>query len=186
VVANKRKFNPINTGSPNLGEPVFLAVGILRKPHGIKGEMSMELLTDFPERITKGKKIYLGEGHNQILIKSARNSNHGLLVHLENVESREAAEELRNNIVYVRCDEIPNLPIGSFYHNQVIGLVVLKVDNTRLGIIIDIISTGSNDVYVIEPNGENEKEILLPAISSVILETDLKKGIMIVNPPVWG
>jgi 16S rRNA processing protein RimM len=186
VVANKRKLNPIKTGSPIHGEPEFLAVGILRKPHGIKGEMLMELLTDFPERITKGKKIYVGEGHDQVMIKSARNSNSGLLVHLENVESREATVELRNNIVYVRCDEIPNLPIGSFYHNQIIGLVVHKADKTRLGIIIDIISTGSNDVYVIKPDDKNEKEILYPAISSVILETDLKKGIMIVNPPVWG
>ena len=88
----------------------FLAVGILRKPHGIMGEILMELLTDFPERITKGKKIYLGEGHEQVIIRSARNSNNGLLVHLENIESREAVVELRNKVVYVRCDEIPNLP----------------------------------------------------------------------------
>ena len=146
----------------------------------------MELLTDFPERITKGKKIYLGEGHDQMLIKSARNSNTGLLVHMENVESREVAVELRNFILYVRCDEIPNLPMGSFYHHQIIGLVVCKTDKTRLGVIADIITTGSNDVYVIKPDDEDEKEILLPAISSVILETDLKKGIIIVNPPVWG
>jgi 16S rRNA processing protein RimM len=186
VVENKRKFSPINTGLPNHGEPVFLAVGILRKPHGIKGEVLMELLTDFPERITKGKKIYLGEGYDQVLIKSARNSNTGLLIYLENVDSREAAEKLRNNIVYVRCDEIPNLPKGSFYHNQIIGLVVYKVDKIRIGTIIDIISTGSNDVYIIQPDNKNEKEILLPAISSVVLETDLKEGTMIVNPPVWG
>jgi 16S rRNA processing protein RimM len=186
VVENKRKFNPINTGLPNHGEPVFLAVGILRKPHGIKGEVLMQLLTDFPERITKGKKIYLGESYDQVLINSARNSNTGLLVHLENVESREAAEKLCNNIVYVRCDEIPNLPKGSFYHNQIIGLIVYKVDKTRLGVIVEIISTGSNDVYIIKPDDEIEKELLLPAISSVILETDLKKGIMIVDPPVWG
>jgi 16S rRNA processing protein RimM len=186
VVENKRKTSPTKTGSPIHGEPVFLAIGILRKPHGIKGELLMELLTDFPERITKGKKVYLGEEHDQVLINSARNSNTGLLIHLDNVESREAAVKLHNIVVYVRCDEIPILPIGSFYHNQIIGLIVCEVNGTQLGKIIDIITTGSNDVYVIKPEGENEKEILLPAISSVILETDLKKGIMIVNLPVWG
>lgn len=183
---NNPKNNPINTGSPNHGEPVFLAIGILRKPHGIKGEVVLELLTDFPERVTKGKKVYLGEGYQVSTIKSVRNSNRGLLLGLEEVDNREKAQELRNKVVYIRTREIPDLPSGKFYHHQVIGLAVFKNDKTRLGIVSDIITTGSNDVYVIKPDDENEKEILLPAIASVILKIDLKNGIMVVNPPNWG
>jgi 16S rRNA processing protein RimM len=186
VIEKNRKKILSNTGSPNLGEPVFLAIGILRKPHGVEGEMVMELLTDFPERISKEKKVYLGEGYVISTIRTVRNSSVGLLVHLENIENREEAQKLRNIVMYVRSDEIPNLPLGGFYHYQVIGLAVYKADKIRLGIIVDIISTGSNDVYVIKPDDENVKEILLPAITSVILEIDLEKGIMVVNPPDWG
>lgn len=186
MVENNRKNYPINTGLPNHGEPVFLAIGILRKPHGIKGEMVLELLTDFPERVAKGKKVYLGEGYDFSTIKSVRNSNKGLLVQLEHIEYPEEAQKLRNKVVYILTSEIPNLPSGRFYYHQVVGLVVYRDDKTRLGIVSDIITTGSNDVYVIKPDDEKEKEILLPAITSVILEIDLKKGIMVVNPPVWG
>ena len=186
MVKNYRKNHQSNTGSPNRGEPVFLAIGILRKPHGIIGEMVLELLTDFPERIAKGKNVYLGEGHDISRIKSVRNSNNGLLIQLENIEYREEAQKLRNTVVYILTSEIPNLPSGRFYHHQVVGLVVYRDDKTRLGIVSDIITTGSNDVYVIKPDDEKMKEYLLPAITSVILEIDLKKGIMVVNPPVWG
>ncbi len=186
MIEKNRKKILSNTGLPNNGEPVFLAIGILRKPHGIEGEMVMELLTDFPERISKEKKVYLGEEYIISKIKTVRNSSGGSLVRLENIKNREAAQKLRNIVVYVRSDEIPNLPLGVFYHYQVIGLVVYNADKIRLGIIIDIISTGSNDVYVIKPDDENEKEILLPAITSVILEIDLKKRMMVVNPPDWG
>jgi 16S rRNA processing protein RimM len=186
VVENNRKNNSINSGLPNRGEPVFLAIGILRKPHGIKGEMVLELLTDFPERVAKGKVVYLGEEYVVSTIKSVRNSNKGLLVHLDQIECSEEAQKLRNMVIYILTKEIPNLPSGRFYHHQVVGLLVYKDDKTRLGIVSDIIITGSNDVYVIKPDDENEKEILLPAITPVILEIDLKKGIMVVNPPVWG
>ena len=146
----------------------------------------MELLTDFPERVAKGKKVYLGEGHEFSMIKSVRYSNNGLLIQLEHIEYREEAQKLKNMVVYILTSEIPNLPSGRFYQYQVIGLVVYRDDKTRLGIVSDIITTGSNDVYVIKLDDEKEKEILLPAITSVILEIDLKKGIMVVNPPVWG
>ena len=48
------------TGSPQPGEPVFLVVGKLRRPHGFRGEILMEVLTDFPERLKPGKEVYLG------------------------------------------------------------------------------------------------------------------------------
>jgi 16S rRNA processing protein RimM len=185
VVENNGKNNSINTGLPNRGEPVFLAIGILRKLHGIKGEMVLELLTDFPERVTKGKKVYLGEGYDFAMIKSVRKSNKGLLIQFDHVELPEEAQELRNLVVYILTNEIPDLPSGKFYHHQVVGLSVFRDDKTRLGIVSDIITTGSNDVYVVKPDDENEQEILLPAINSVILDIDLKNGIMVVNPPVW-
>ena len=186
MVENNRKNHLNNTGLPNSGEPVFIAIGILRKPHGIKGEMVLELITDFPERVTKENKVYLGEGHEFSKIKSVRNSNKGLLVQLEHIDYPEEAQKLRNMVVYILTSEIPDLPSGRFYHHQVVGLVVYRDDTTRLGIVSDIITTGSNDVYVIKPDDENEKELLLPAITSVILEIDVKKGIMVVNPPIWG
>ncbi len=56
-------LNEQSAGSPSPGEPVFLVIGKLRKPHGIRGEISMEVLTDFPERITSGSTVFIGSTH---------------------------------------------------------------------------------------------------------------------------
>ena len=67
------------------------------------------------------------------------------------------------------AQESPNLPEGEFFHYQLMGMRVLAEDGEDLGQIIEIIITGSNDVYVVSgPKGE----ILIPALAQVILNVD--------------
>ncbi len=171
------------TGSPGQGEPVFLAVGRLRRPHGIAGEMIMDVLTDFPERLRAGKTIYVGEDHEPVKIKSLRGHDQALIIHLATLESPEAAARYRNAMVYVKSTELPKLPEGEYYHHQLLGLAVVNEAGEELGKLADILETGANDVYLVKtPAG---KELLLPAVEEVILAVDLEHHQILARPPEW-
>lgn len=173
--------NPIQseTGSPPSGEPVFLVVGKLHRQHGVKGEMVMEVMTDFPERLRRGLPVFIGPEHTPHVLSSRRKHNEGLLVAFQGITDREASTVLRNQLIYVRADQLPPLPEGDYYHHQVLGLRVFSETGAYLGIVSEILETGSNDVYVIEP--ESGPELLLPALESVILSVNLERGEMQVH-----
>jgi len=172
--------NEHQTGSLKRSEPVFLAVGHLQRAHGLDGEIAMKVLTDFPERLSIEKIVYVGEGHKSMTIASIRWKLDLMLIRFKGVTDRDTAAVLTNKNVFVRVDTLPRLPEGEYYHHELLGLQVYE-NEILLGEITDILITGANDVYVISLlNGE---ELLLPAIKSVIMEVDLKNLKMQVTIP---
>jgi len=171
------------TGSPVLGGPVYLAIGKLRRSHGIHGDMVMEVLTDFPDRIRVGKFVYVGENHDAREIVSSRSHDRMLIIRFSGIDTPEDAGLMRNQNVYVKAAELPKLPQGEYYHHQLLGLSIVDENGQKLGELKEILETGANDVYVVKfPEG---KELLLPALDDVILGVDLERGEMIVRPPEW-
>jgi len=165
-------------GSPD-GEPVYLVIGFLRRAHGLRGEIIMDLHTDFPERLRNGRKLFIGEEHRSLTLVGMRPHAKGVLVKFQGIETSEAAGQLRNQWVYVRASDIPSLPSGKLYQHELFGFQVVDEDENPLGELVEIIETGANDVYVVRE--ESGKEILLPAIPSVILETDAARRVMRVH-----
>jgi 16S rRNA processing protein RimM len=165
-------------GSPD-GEPVYLVVGFLRRAHGVRGEIIMDLHTDFPERLQSGRKLFVGQEHKPVTLSSARPHAKGMLVKFKGIETPEDAGQLRNQWVYVRTTEVPGLPEGKIYQHELFGFRVVDENEDLLGELVEIIETGANDVYVVRD--ETGKEILLPAIPSVILELDTERRLMRVH-----
>ena len=158
---------------------MFLVVGKLRHTHGLHGEILMEVITDFPERIRQGKILLIGENHLPMKVASRRVHASNLLLLFDGIDTPEEVGRLRNQWVYVPANDQPPLSEGEYYHHQLLGLRVASEDGIELGKITDILETGANDVYVIR--SESGKEVLLPAIQSVILDIDLDKGQMLVH-----
>lgn len=156
-----------STGSPK-GEPLYLSVGFLRRPHGLQGEIIMDLHTDFPERMKSGRKLFIGEEYIPVTLTSVRPHQSGLLVKFKNVETIEDAGVFRNQWVFVKRSDTPPLPAGTIYQHELIGFKVLDENDNPLGELVEILETGANAVYVVRD--DTGKEILLPAIPSVILE----------------
>jgi 16S rRNA processing protein RimM len=165
-------------GSPD-GEPVYLAVGFLRRAHGLRGEMIMDLHTDFPERLRSGRKLFVGEDHKAMTLASVRPHAKGVLVRFKGIETSEEAGQLRNQWVYVKATDVPSLPEGKLYKHELFGFEVLDENGNSLGELVEIIETGANDVYVIKD--ANGRELLLPAIPSVILDLDRERRLMHVH-----
>jgi len=171
------------TGSPNPGEPVYLAVGKLRRTHGIEGAIVMEVLTDFPERIKPGKMVYVGDEHEPLVIAGVRGHNKEMIIRFTGFSSPEQASRLRNLGVYVKADALPRLPQGHYYHHQLLNLKVVDEAGQEIGVLDQILETGANDVYLVRT--VEGKELLLPVVEDVILEVNLEKGEMRVRPPEW-
>ncbi len=186
---NRRRIKPVNrqsssTGSPTPGEPVFVLVGQLRRPHGVKGEILMEILTDFPQRLKAGMTVFIGENQQAYQITHRRAVAKGLLLTFSGFLDCDQVAVLTNKLVYVPVSTLPPLPEGEYYHHQLIGLAVIDETGAGLGRLSEIIETGSNDVYVAQ--SANGEELLLPALPDVILSINLEEGTMLVRPPQWS
>jgi 16S rRNA processing protein RimM len=173
-----------HTGSPpGMGEPVFLAVGRLRKAHGVRGEISMEVLTDFPERLRARKLVYVGDGHLPMQITRSRWKSRLLLLSFEGYHDCDQVNLLRNELVYVHINDLAPLPEGHYYHHQLLGMAVRDEAGNFLGTLAEILETGANDVYVVRAEGK--EDLLLPAIEGVIIQVDLADKVVVVHPPEW-
>ena len=166
------------SGSPD-GEPVYLTVGFLRRPHGLHGEIIMDLHTDFPERMKRGRKLFVGEDYQPITLTNVRPHQSGLLVKFDGIETPEDAGQLRNQWVYIKAKDAQPLPEGQIYQYELFGFRVVDENDNQLGELVEIIETGANDVYVVRD--DSGKEILLPAIPSVILDLDPARRFMRVH-----
>lgn len=161
-----------NAGLPSIGKPVFLAVGKLHRPHGLRGEILMGIQTDFPERLQPEVTLYIGDEKEPITILSIRTHNKGLLITFKGFDSREQVAEFRNQAVFVRTEDRPDLPEGEYYYHELIGLQVVTDEDNELGVLVEILETGANDVYLVRAEGS--KDVLLPAIEEVIKDIDLE------------
>ncbi len=166
-------------GSPDTGEPLFLVVGKIHRPHGVKGDVIMEVITDFPERLHAGVVVYVGDQHTPLKIHSRRKIGVSLLLNFAEYVDPEGAAELNNTLVFVRADDRPPLPDGEYYQHQLIGLKVISDEDQEIGTLVQILETGANDVYIVRP--ETGPEVLLPAISDVIKKVELDSGRILVH-----
>lgn len=166
-------------GSPAAGEPVFLMVGKVRRPHGLHGEVVVEIITDFPEHLHAGKMVYIGENHTRLTIRTQRFLKNGFLLAFEGFSTPDQVNSFRNKFLYIDKASVPELPSDEYYFHQVLGLSVITDTGERLGNITEILETGANDVYIVTDG--IGREVLLPAINDVVLKVDLKQKIIRVH-----
>lgn len=168
----------------------FLAVGLIVGVHGLRGEVKVELHTDFPERFEAGNTIYLSEALKEITIKSARPHKGHMLIQFAGVKDRDQAETLRKAWLFVREDDAKTLGDDIYWVHDLIGMTVVAAqtnapdaDQDELGTITDVLETGANDVYVIKPFGSinRGRDLLLPAIADVVQLVDVENQRMVVQ-----
>ena len=161
---------------PQTGTPGYVAVGLIAAPWSVRGDLKVQPLTDFPERFQRGAALWVRG--RRIEVQRSRWSRGFVYLGLSGIDSRGAAEELRGVLLEVPESELTPLPEGQYYRFQVIGLEVRTPGGRSLGRVDEILSTGSNDVYVVRGG---PRELLIPAIEDVVLEVDLEGGRLVVE-----
>lgn len=180
---NTDQENMNTGGSPSQGEPLYLCIGRIRRPHGFGGELLMEILTDFPERIHKGQVVFIGPEKTPMEVLRFKGFPKSAYITFNGINDEQSSGDLRNKYVFIKNTDLPSLPEGHYYHHQILNCTVMDEDQKVLGILQEILITGSKDVYLVRDS--EGKELLLPALDSVILNVDLQKNIIIVRPPEW-
>jgi 16S rRNA processing protein RimM len=153
--------------------PKYLIIGRVFKPWGIRGEVKIEILTEFTERFASLREVYLGDDAKPLKVEGARLHGNAALLKFKGIDQPEQAEALRGQIVQVALKDAIKLPQGKLYLYQLIGLKVVTVEGKLLGVIDDVLDTGANDVYVVK---DGVREILIPAIEEVVKEVSLDRG----------
>ena len=181
--AERGKANHNKQGSLQNSGPEFICIGKIHRAHGIKGDVILDPMTDFPERIRRGRIVYVGDAHMALTVSRVRPKPPYLLVGFNEIEDETAASEFRNQYLYVRTADLPPLPEGEFYFHELIGLDAVNPDGQRVGVLSEILETGANDVYVItKPDGTEE---LVPDIPQFILKIDISAHTITINFPEW-
>ena len=160
-------------GSP-IPRDLKAVVGRVLGSHGVHGELRVQSLTDLPYRFDPGELLFLQSQPMRIQSSSNR-SGDTVILKLEGIDGPAAARALTGQELFAPADDSPQLPEGEYFHYQLIGMQVFTEDGEDLGIITEIIVTGSNDVYLVSGKGG---EILLPAIAQVVLQVDTGQGVM--------
>ena len=154
-------------------------VGVIISPHGVAGAVSADCLSDNPRRFIAGAQFFDAAGHSYTLEHASPHKGRLLLL-FQGVSSREQAEKLRGTKLYIDASASEPLPEGEYYHYQLIGLQAQEAGRP-LGEVTDILSYSANDVFVIRQ--EDGRELLLPALKSVVRRVDLEAGYMEVVIP---
>lgn len=163
----------------NTAADAQILVAVLTSPHGIHGAIYADRLTDNPQRLTAGASLYTETGE-ALQIEKASLHKGRLLLTFCGICDRNAAEALRGTRLFVPASALPELPQGSYYHHQLVGLTVVE-NGLTLGTISEVLSYTANDIYLMQrPDG---KEVLIPALKSVVKEIDLTAGTMTVVLP---
>ena len=160
----------------------LIAVARITTPHGVRGEVKLQPLTDFPHRFAETESLLLADGTRMVL-ESARLQRDTVLAKFKGMDTPEAWIPYRRQELFITEDALMPLPDGQYYIHQIIGLEVVDESGAVQGTVGDVLQTGSNDVYVVKTS--DGKEILLPAIDTVVKRIDVPAGRMVVVLPEY-
>lgn len=159
----------------------WIEAGAVLRPHGIRGEVIVDLKRDLIELVTAGCELRVTsrEGaESRLEVEVTREHRGRLIVKFKAVDTRDDAEGLRACGVWMTREQIGPLEPDRWFVQDIVGIAVLTDEGERLGEVAEVLSMPANDVYVVV--GERG-EILLPATEEVIREVDLERRKMLVH-----
>ncbi len=160
---------------------MLITVGRVIKAFGVKGEMKIEPLTDFPERFKKLRRVYLVSPAGKEIVcevRSVRYAGGTPYLLFDGYESPEKAKGLNGWFIKVPEEEVVQLPEGSYYWFEIVGMEVVAESGEKLGTITEVFETGSNDVYVMK---HGRKEVYIPATKEIVKQVDRKAKRMVIH-----
>ncbi len=159
----------------------MIRIGQITAPHGVRGEVRVYPLTDFPERFVRLRRALLGPDARPVGVRY-RGEVRGLIVlAIEGCTDRNQAEKLRRQYLSVPRSEVWPLPEGHYYDFDLIGLDVVDPEGAHLGKVVEVDHNSPvHDLYVVET--APGKRYMVPAVRTFVREIDLEQGRMVIKP----
>ena len=161
-----------------------MEVGQIVNTHGVKGEFKVIPSTDDIRRFELLKSIFVEtrDGLIEFPITSVRYMKNFILLKLENIDDMTTAERYKTCPVKILREDALPLNEDEYYIGDLYNMKVVTDQGEDLGEIIEILFTGSNDVYVVKDTANpKSKEILIPAIKDCILNVDIEENLMTIH-----
>ncbi len=162
-----------------------LVVGRVGRPHGIRGEVAVDVRTDDPEhRITAGSVLATEPAAaGPLAVAAVRRHSGRLLVRFDGYNDRTGAEALSGTLLVVDSAELPDPgDPDEFHDHQLIGLSVLTVSGDQVGVVTDVLHHGQ-DLLVVTTAGRGDGPVMVPFVAALVPEVDVPAGRIIIDPP---
>jgi 16S rRNA processing protein RimM len=166
--------------------PTHLAVGLLKKPHGLKGDVMVVPLTDAPDQIfVKGRTLLVmdreGVTGETLTIQYARAYHRAWLVHFNGIDDRDGLDRLRDRYLGISIGEARPLAEGEFYRYELVGMAVMLKDKSPVGTVREIIEAPQG--LLLSVMREGGKDHLIPFVAGVVRRVDRGEKTITVEPP---
>lgn len=161
-------------------ESDFVLIGLLRRAHGVRGEVSAEPLSDIPERFDSLGYVLVkrGERISEIRVESVRWKGKVALLKLGGIDDRESAKALTGAMLGVRRRDVFPVPEDTFYVFDIVGCKVVGQGGREIGTVDEVMQAPANDVLVVRTE---KGEALIPVVKSVIKNVDLDTKVITVE-----
>ncbi|OGO78522.1 MAG: 16S rRNA processing protein RimM [Clostridiales bacterium GWB2_37_7] len=160
----------------------YLSIGQIVNTHGIRGELKVYPLTDDAARFDKLKEVYIESKGvmTKYQVESSKHLKNTVILKLKGIDTMNDAEKLRQLYLKVGRWDAVRLPKDAFFVCDIVDSEVYDIHGVLLGKLYDVLQTGSNDVYVVKTE---DKDLLIPALKSVVKEINLQSRKIIVDLP---
>lgn len=163
-----------------------LVVGRIGRPHGLGGEVTVEVRTDDPGQRFAAGKVLIAEpaGRGPLTVADSRWHSGRLLIRFAGVADRDSAEDLRGTLLAIdSADLTPLTDPEEFYDHELVGLRAVTVVGEFVGTVTDVLHHGQ-DLLVIEgAGGRSGREILVPFVAPIVPQVDVASGSLVIDPP---
>lgn len=154
----------------------FLAVGQIINTHGLKGELKIYPLTDDIRRFRKLEKVFIDGVEKKVVWCKLQTDR--VILKIEGIDSIEQAQKYKDKYVEIAREDAVPLEEGTYFVADLIGCTVYDTEGRNLGVVYDVLKTGSNDVYWIKEG----KELLIPALRDIVVEVDVEHSKIVIKP----
>jgi len=161
----------------------MLAIGLIRRRHGLSGEVSVEILTSFPERFVAGLKLFWvrGEVVRELSLASARPHGRRLLLSFQGVGDAGSAGALAGGELCVPVEQAHPAPPGFYYSHEIEGWECRSPAGRTLGFVKHLDETAAGALLTVETT--EKKEVLVPFVPAIVIEVDRIRRRLVLDPP---
>ena len=167
--------------------PTHLAVGLLKKPHGVKGDVLVYPMTDAPDAIfVPGRVLAVLDRQGRptgatLTVQRGRAYHRAWLLHFEDVDDRSALNAIRERCLAISVGEARPLAPGEFYMHELVGLSVVLKDKSPVGTVREVIEAPQS--WLLSVAREGGKDHLVPFVAGVVRRVDRGERTVVIDPP---
>ena len=160
-----------------------MLVAVVRRPHGLAGEVSVEPVTSFPERFRPGARLIWqkGEGRRTLHLSAVRPHGHRLLLTFEGLESIEEARELTGGELSIPGSEAFPTPEGFYYSHELVGWRCEDGQGRLLGLASGLEQTPAGPLLSVD--APEKKGVLVPFVQGIVVAVDRARRRIVLDPP---